>query len=174
MYARIYVTDDGKTHFQEEEEERLLNAAIEEGEDEVDESDEIEHVSVSRVRGFVVIIQLGEEGNDLARGVREVARVVVLNQFRQILLNEVTRLSLRRDAQTKKEMERLRNTLRRPHRLFQLLRLQELNHTIAERALSGSGHVIRIRRVHLHQNARTVSETRRLDSFLHLRENQLE
>ena len=111
-FARIYVKDDRKTHLQEEEEERLLDAAVEEGEDEVDESDEVEHVGVSRVRSFVVIIQLGEEGNDLARGEREVARVVTLDQLRQILLDEVARLSLRRDAQTQKEVERIRYALR--------------------------------------------------------------
>ena len=112
MCSRIYVKDDRKTHLQEEEEERLLDAAVEEGEDEVDESDEVEHVGVSRVRSFVVIIQLGEEGNDLARGEREVARVVTLDQLRQILLDEVARLSLRRDAQTQKEVERIRYALR--------------------------------------------------------------
>ena len=154
------MTEDARAHLQEEKEERLLHAAVEEGEDEVDESDEVEDVDISRVGGFVLVVQLREEGDDLARGECEVAGVVTLEQLGQIFMNEVTRLALRRNAETEKEVESFRDTLRRPHQFLQLLRLQQLNNTVAERALCCSGHVFRIRRVHFRQHSHTIFKTR--------------
>lgn len=106
------MTEEAKTHLQEKEEERLLDAAVEEGEDEIDESNEVGNIDISRVGRFVLVVQLGEEGHNLARGEGEVARVVALNQLGQIFLNEVTRFPLWCDAETEKEVKRFRDTLR--------------------------------------------------------------